>query len=343
MATPTALRIDIVQHPAERKHAFNTARLVQRMLGGAHLHIAWPHGARMTARVPLADDAVLLFPGDDARPLDAWTRPPSQLVVLDGTWTQVKRLRHDNPWLHDLPLLGLSPTTPSRYRIREEPAAHCLSTLEAVALVLRAWEPDSTAPAELLAAFEGMVDRHLAAERPARARHKARRRASLMQRLADLDDVVVVYAEEVGRQQGQPRLLQWAAVRPASGEVFDQLVSLPVANPCVRASMGLADEPADGSLRALASAWRRWRRPGDQLFAWMPSVRQLAERSGVARDVHGLKPLVGRLRGRSRGRLDQIVAREGLEVQAVPVRGRAAQRLGAAVALARWLGGASQG
>ena len=216
----------------------------------------------MTARVPLADDAVLLFPGDDARPLDAWTRPPSQLVVLDGTWTQVKRLRHDNPWLHDLPLLGLSPTTPSRYRIREEPAAHCLSTLEAVALVLRAWEPDSTAPAELLAAFEGMVDRHLAAERPARARHKARRRASLMQRLADLDDVVVVYAEEVGRQQGQPRLLQWAAVRPASGEVFDQLVSLPVANPCVRASMGLADEPADGSLRALASAWRRWRRPG---------------------------------------------------------------------------------
>jgi len=334
----TGVQVTVVQHPAEARHAFNTAGRMAKMLTGAEVALARPDGGgRLVAEASLASDAVLLFPREDAVPASAWRGPPpSQLVVVDGTWSQAKRLIVDNPWLRALPCVSLREGAPSNYRIREEPAAHCLSTVEAVYRVLRAWEPANGELDALLVMFEALVDRHLAAERPARARHRRRSRATVWEQLQAWDDVVLVYAEEVGRQGGDPRLLQWAAVRPASGEVFDQTVVLRGVNPCVRASTGLP-EAADGTLRQLVSAWRRWRRPDDQLFAWTATTRSVARRAELATGVHGLKALVGRVQGRARGRLDELVGREGLVAEPVLVRGRAAERLGNAVALARWL------
>ena len=56
------------------------------------------------------------------------------LVVLDGTWSQAKTLWWRNPWLLKLTRIALRPQEPSMYgRLRSEPRAECVSTLEAVA------------------------------------------------------------------------------------------------------------------------------------------------------------------------------------------------------------------
>ncbi len=325
----------ILQHPGERRHAFNTARLTQRGLEGATLHVAWPDPQhRMACRPELAPDAALLFPREDAVEASAWPGPPpSQLVVLDGTWSQVRRLQHDNPWLAELPAVTLPAGAPSRYRIREEPEVHCLSTLEAVARVLRCFEPDGPAPEQLMAAFDAMVDGHLQVSGPPVARRKLRTRPTARE-LLGRDDVVVAYGETVGLGRDR-QLLQWAAVRPATGEVFDRVVAVPGMNPCARAATALP-EGDDGDLAALRTAWHAWRGDADQVFAWTSALGRVAGPAGLGVGVHGLKTLYGRVR-KAEGHLDEVVAREGLVAEAVAVRGRAAERLGWAMALARWL------
>lgn len=334
-AASTGVQVAVVQHPGERHHAFNTARLTQRCLAGATLDIAWPDAdGRMACRPALADDAVLLFPREDAVEVDRWVGPvPSQLVVLDGTWSQVKRLQHDNPWLAELPAVSLPLGAPSRYRIREEPEAHFLSTLEAVARVLAAWAPDGEASEVLLGAFEALVDAHVAVKGAPTPRRKQRSRATVQERLEAWEDVVVAYAETVGLGADR-RLLQWAAVRPATGEVFDRVVTVEGMNPCVFAATELP-EGADGDLASLRRAWHDWRREEDHVFAWTSALGRVGGPAGLGVGVYGLKALLGRV-GKA-GRLDEVVAREGLAADVVPVRGRAGRRLGWALALAAWL------
>jgi hypothetical protein len=267
---------------------------------------------------------------------DAWEGPvPSQLVVLDGTWSQVRRLQHDNPWLADLPAVSLPAGAPSRYRIREEPEAHCLSTLEAVARVLRGFEPAGAAPAVLMGAFDALVDAHLAAGNVPVARHKTRNRPTVAERLQAWDDVVVAYGETAGLGRDR-RLLQWAAVRPATGEVFDRVVAIDGMDACAFDAMELPQE-ADGDVAALREAWRAWHRPSAPVFGFSSSLGRATGPAGLGIGVLGLKTLYGRARGAGAGRLDAIVEREGLDVQPVAVRGRARRRLGRAVALAQWL------
>jgi len=335
-AAPTQVQVTLIQHPGERHHAFNTARLTRRCLAGASLEVAWPGAdGRLHCHPALQPGAALLFPREDAVAADAWEGPtPSQLVVLDGTWSHVKRLQHDNPWLADLPAVTLSAGPPSRYRVREEPAEHCLSTIEAVARVLRAFEPDDPAPDVLLRAFDALVEAHLDAGHAPVARRKVRTRPSVAERLQSWDDVVVVYGETAGLG-GERELLQWVAVRPATGEVFDRVVALDSMRSCAFATTELPGE-ADGDLASLRRAWHDWRKPGDHVFGLTSALGRAAGPAGLGVAVLGLKTLYGRIRGQG-GRLDVIVEREGLDAPPVAVRGRAGRRLGRAVALARWL------
>jgi len=70
----------------------------------------------------IAPDAGLLFPSRDSieiGELDPDQRP-SQLVVIDGTWSQAKSLHRALPQLQSLPTYKLAPTQPGQYRIRLE-------------------------------------------------------------------------------------------------------------------------------------------------------------------------------------------------------------------------------
>ncbi len=153
----------IVQHPRERRHPFNTARIVTKSLVNAQLVVGYPRQLS-ASRLPIRSNSGLLFPGG-ASPVLSELPPqhrPRQLVVVDGTWHHAKTIVRDVPQLNCLPRFRLAPSMPGRYRIRREPNDQSLSTLEAVVAALSVSEPNTTGLQDLLAAFETMVDHQLA-------------------------------------------------------------------------------------------------------------------------------------------------------------------------------------
>jgi hypothetical protein len=96
------------------------------------------------------------------------------VVLLDGSWSEVKTLWWRNPWLLRLRRLVLNPRHRSRFgRVRREPRREALSTLEAAALLLKHLDGGP----EIETALLDRLDRLLAdvrTARPAQARKAAR-------------------------------------------------------------------------------------------------------------------------------------------------------------------------
>ena len=180
-------------------------------------------------RLPLQPRAGLLYPGPEAR-LISDVPPeqyPDQLVILDGTWHHAKTLFRDIPALHALPRFQLTPEFPGRYRIRREPDATSLSTLEAAVAAACAFEPTTPGFDQLLAAFETMVDRQLAHPKSQFGWRKNESRSPLggnvpRTLVSDLANVVVAYGESAPGQRGDRRCSQppvfWVAQRLTTDE-----------------------------------------------------------------------------------------------------------------------------
>ena len=157
-------RITILQHPRERFHAIGTARIAR--LGLTNSALLLPRAvAPRSLRIPvdLTPGSALLFPGGSAREL-AELEPaelPRGLVVLDGTWSQARKLLRENPSLGDLPRVKLSPASPSRYRIRKEPRGNYVSTVEAIVQALALIEPETPGLDGLIDLFETMIDEQI--------------------------------------------------------------------------------------------------------------------------------------------------------------------------------------
>ncbi|PIE01916.1 MAG: hypothetical protein CSA81_09795 [Acidobacteria bacterium] len=163
----------ILQHFRERFHPIGTARLAVLGLKNCRIHVAhsglpanstsrqvdsaWKYRTLLT-QIPFPEDGAVLFPSKNAQPLTA-DNPPSALLVLDATWSHAKRLYYENPWIARLKHVSLQPEHPSNYRIRKEPEAHCLSTLEAIVSALKILEPETRGLDELLETFNIMIDR----------------------------------------------------------------------------------------------------------------------------------------------------------------------------------------
>jgi DTW domain-containing protein len=164
----TRTRIVIVRHHLERWRSSNSGRLA---------HLALPNsaiidhgGSAGVAVLPPLDGAWLVFP-EGAPRLTAPVPPPRQLVFLDATWSQARRMFRKLAQLRGLPILRLPEGPMPVARLRESPAPGMVSTIEAVAGALRLLEGDAAAaPLEQL--FAVAVARAAAtgrnvAERPA--------------------------------------------------------------------------------------------------------------------------------------------------------------------------------
>ncbi len=97
--------------------------------------------------------AWLLFP--EGEPMTAPpAAPPQQLVVLDATWSQARRMYRKLDALRGLPILRLPEIPGTVARMRESPAPGRVSTIEAIAAALRLLEGDRVAtPLEQLFAL----------------------------------------------------------------------------------------------------------------------------------------------------------------------------------------------
>jgi DTW domain-containing protein len=230
----------MLQHPRESGVPINTARIVELALEGAERHVALRIDEVPRLRARLADPAapaILLYPGEDAIDLAVAPPPgPVTLVVLDGTWWQAKKLFQYNPELASLPRYSLQPKSPSNYRIRREPALHCISTIEAIAEALSVLEPNGFERERLLQPFDAMVEHqlHYASSRSAHRHlaYKARPRKPRLPRLLRerASDLVVFYGEANAWPRGsalggEAEVVHWAAERLGTGERFEAFIA----------------------------------------------------------------------------------------------------------------------
>lgn len=144
----TRTRIVIVRHHLERWRSSNSGRLAHFALPNSE--IVEHGGDAGTAALPALDGAWLLFPEGEPT-VRAPVPPPRQLVVLDATWSQARRMYRKLAALRGLPILRLPDGDMPAARLREAPSPGRVSTIEAIARALRLLEDDAcAAPLEAL-------------------------------------------------------------------------------------------------------------------------------------------------------------------------------------------------
>lgn len=293
----TATHVVFLQHPRESRVAIGTARIAHLGLSRSELHrgIDFSRDPRVAAIISQPGTA-LLFPGEGSIPPDTLERPPETLLVIDGTWPQARRILSLNPALRALPRIGFLPPKPGNYRIRREPAAHCLATVEAVVGVLAAFERDASRFEDLMRAFDRMVERQLAGlaarTEPPRRRHKPGDPWWLVRSLPDLEalwpNLVAVAGEANAYPRGnavpgEPEIIQLTAMRLATREVFHAFIA--PRRPLAPGAARHLDVPAaalrDGKeLARVLADWNRFLQPGDRLVGWGPFGWDLLLREG---------------------------------------------------------------
>ena len=331
----------LVQHPRERFHPIGTARIAR--LGLRRFEQTVVHTPCEAPPTGLPRDAALLFPGPQVAPLSS-IRPagrPSTLVVVDGTWHHARTMFRDNAWLQRLPRYGLSPTAPSRYRLRKEPAAHCLSTIEAIVQALSALEPETHGLDALLASFAAMIDDQLAiihTRRRGPRRPLAPRPKGLPASMWQQPQRVVVVAGEAvprGRDGDGYRVMHWVAARAArtgwsAADVFEGFGRPPESrfpNDCHLKHLGLsaATLRAGSSQAELQRAWRDFVKADDIIVGWTAGALQLLGAT-LLPPAHSLqlKSIYCSHHKGACGPLDQLVTRLNIPPPVVAASGRAA-------------------
>ena len=171
MPVTTRTRFVLLMHPKEaKKEKAGTGRLTHLALSNSEIVV----GTEFETNAPLSrliDDpsnhVVLLYPGETAVNLSqeaaASPFPPDRrlvVLVLDATWSCARKMLRLSPRLQRLPRIMFTPSAPSRFVIKQQLIAGCLSTLESVHEVLSALNRrrlDSyERPTQLLELFDAM-------------------------------------------------------------------------------------------------------------------------------------------------------------------------------------------
>ena len=311
-------RVVFLQHPRERYVAIGTARMAHLALPGSRFlrGVSFDGVAELEA-IAADPRAAILFPSPEAADLRTLAEPPTTLVVVDGTWVQARKLVQRNAVLQRLPRVRFTPTRPGNYRIRKEPEAHCLSTIEAVveALGILEGEPERFAP--MIRAFEQMVDLQIAKQsaRSGPSRHKRKRDRPVKPPEVPLElrdrarDLVLLYAEANAHPAGSghpAELVHLVAVRPESGERFEAVLAprRPLAQ-STPLHIGISREHLlEGQpLDSMRARWAAFLRPDDLLATWgFFSLELLRDAALDERPVVDLRRAVCRvLKGRPGG------------------------------------------
>jgi DTW domain-containing protein len=139
----TRTRVLIVRHMMERHKPSNTARLAALAIPTCEVV---DYGLAAGAPLAFEPGAWLLYPGGETGTGAA----PRQLVVLDGSWPQTRRMAQRIPALRGLPRLSF-PTRPAVERMRRAPLPEGMATLEAIARALEVLEgPEVARPLDAL-------------------------------------------------------------------------------------------------------------------------------------------------------------------------------------------------
>lgn len=351
-------RVLFLQHPREEFMPIGTARMAAACLPDAEIVVGTELDEHPAVRRALEDKerpAVLLWPGPGAK--DLAVEPPTgpvTLIVVDGTWSLAKKLVRINPRVASLPRYALSPERPSEYRIRREPRAECVSTLEAVMYALGALEGDPSRFSAMLAPFAAMIEAQLAHEDLGEGRRARRLRGPrprvVPAAIREGRSLVVVAGEanawarktEPGRLPAPPdELVQWLAVRVSDGARFEAIVA-PTNPLCpmtpVHTRLEEAQLRAGGTMSELLERWRAFVRDDDVLCGWGCYAPSLLARHGgvVPRGFVDLRVAATRFLRDKPGSLEEHSERIGWDGSPLGA-GRGGRRLAMALAVTRQL------
>ncbi len=169
----TRTRFVFLMHPKEyKREKAGTGRLTHLSLARSELHMGLgfdEHGPVQALLAAPDKRCFLLYPGPDAVNLSHEPPPAAAgdgretvIFLLDATWACARKMLKLSPSLQRLPRLMFTPRAPSRYVIKQQPQAGCLSTLECVHEVLLALTAHGLdryeRPAQLLDLFQAMQD-----------------------------------------------------------------------------------------------------------------------------------------------------------------------------------------
>ncbi len=347
-------RVVFLQHPRERRVAIGTARMAHLSLPNSELYVGvdFSGHARLEELAARPERVAVLFPGEEAIPLEeARKQPPETLIVVDGTWPLARKVVKTNPLLAGLPRIGFIPRRPSNYRIRAEPAEHCVSTIEAVVEVLGALEGDPERFDIMLRAFEFMVDTQLdcqanRTEPPRRRLYKSAWQPPLELRTiaGNFEHLVLLYAEANAHpsEQGIPsELVHLVAMRPSTGERFEAVLA--PRQPLARSTplhVELPEETllAGESLEAGLARFQSFLRPGDKLAVWTTFALDLLRRDGFAvPEAVNVRLACARALKNKTGGVEQGAELLGARLPEQWARGRAGRRIAALEAVVRAL------
>lgn len=162
----------ILQHPDEVPNVKNTAGLLHLSLKNSQIYRGEQFNDQELKKIIISDQhqSLLLYPtlpdyhslGISSSP----TLPPDltrysveqlRLVVIDATWRKSRKMLYLNPCLQQLPLLSLSDTPASIYKIRKAHSQNQLSTLEASCYALQQLETHSVDYESVLQAMRNFI------------------------------------------------------------------------------------------------------------------------------------------------------------------------------------------
>lgn len=182
----TSTQILVLQHPNEfRKRNLSTVPLMRLVLKNVQVRVGYSFTLEDLDVVAQAIEAgqqpLLLYPdpyaisldevGSDSLPASAITSKlsPQQhgsnnlLILVDGTWTEAKRMVRDSPTLIEkCRQVQFASQQKTIYdAVRKEPQGHCLSTLEATAKALQLLEPNMTTAESAVSHLHSVLESHI--------------------------------------------------------------------------------------------------------------------------------------------------------------------------------------
>ena len=147
----TRTKILILMHPKEYKtEKAATGRFTHLCLKNSEIHMGIDFDSHKAVQEQIHDTRyfpMLLYPGQGAITLSGKGLPSGSLhdrqllvILLDATWRNAKKIFNKSLTLQKLPRLGIVPEEKSRYLIKRQPHAWCLSTIEAAHELMKALE-----------------------------------------------------------------------------------------------------------------------------------------------------------------------------------------------------------
>ncbi|MFO0747227.1 MAG: tRNA-uridine aminocarboxypropyltransferase [Myxococcota bacterium] len=162
----------ILIHPKELRRKIGTGRMAHLGIAGSRLLVGADFAADRRLGALLADPTLapaILYPARGALDLGSATPeaaravfPPGRrplVIVVDGTWRSVRRMRRSIPGLDALPHLRFTAPRPSGWgSVRAQPRADFWSTIEAIHYVIDRLDALEVAAAPAARAHDALLE-----------------------------------------------------------------------------------------------------------------------------------------------------------------------------------------